>query len=157
MARPTSLTPEVHERLVMLTRAGNYLETATASAGVETDSVRNWMRRGSKERARRLKGLNPKRDEDVFVAFSFDMDAAMADAEAGPVATLATIARDTKHKDAVKGATEFLKRRFPKKWGDRYHLHLEEELGVFLDVLAEELDEKTYERVLRAYHEKARS
>jgi transposase len=95
-----ALTDELAARLVQLVKAGNYLETAATSCGVEPPVLLRWLALGhdpsSQGRFRRLR-------EQV--------DAARADAEARNVAIIATAARD--HWQA---AAWLLERQYPDKW-----------------------------------------
>lgn len=47
--RPDKLTKEIHETIVGLVRAGNYLDDAAAIAGVTDNTIRNWLHRGEIE------------------------------------------------------------------------------------------------------------
>lgn len=47
MARPTALTSEVFDSIITALRAGNYLTVAAAHAGVGSDTVNAWVRRGT--------------------------------------------------------------------------------------------------------------
>lgn len=53
--RPTKLTPDVHETIVNAVRAGNYVETAAAYAGVHPGTVFRWMKEGDEPGAPRAK------------------------------------------------------------------------------------------------------
>jgi hypothetical protein len=68
VARPTKLTPETHAKIVSLIRAGNFRETAAASAGIDSSTLRDWLRRGAK-------------GEEPYATLSRDLDVAEADAE----------------------------------------------------------------------------
>lgn len=46
MGRPTKLTPEVGERILVAVRAGNYWETAAAFAGISKVTFYGWLKRG---------------------------------------------------------------------------------------------------------------
>lgn len=46
--RPTKLDPDVADRLVLMVRAGNYLETAAAACGLSVSTVRDWIRKGQR-------------------------------------------------------------------------------------------------------------
>jgi hypothetical protein len=48
MPRATKLTPEVHRRIVDYLKAGAYLETAAAGAGVSKTTLYDWLRRGAR-------------------------------------------------------------------------------------------------------------
>lgn len=47
MGRPTKLTPEVRERILVAVRAGNYWETAALFAGIDKKTFYNWLKRGN--------------------------------------------------------------------------------------------------------------
>jgi len=42
MARPTKLTPAVQKKIVDAIKAGNYMETAAAYAGISKQTLYNW-------------------------------------------------------------------------------------------------------------------
>jgi hypothetical protein len=44
--RPHGLTPEVHDRIVEVVSAGNYLKTAAAFVGISAATLQAWMARG---------------------------------------------------------------------------------------------------------------
>ena len=46
--RPTKFDPKIAERIVLLVRNGNFRETAAASVGVDSKTLRNWLKRGAK-------------------------------------------------------------------------------------------------------------
>lgn len=100
VGRPTSLTPEVAEIIVDAMRAGNFLETAAALAGVSVSSVRNWIRAGNHD-------TTPKLAE-----FAKDVRQARAQAE---IADLNHIRKDP----SWQAAAWRLERRHPKRWGRR--------------------------------------
>lgn len=49
MARPTKLTHETQEKILLAIRDGNYREVAAQWAGVSPETVSRWMRRGERE------------------------------------------------------------------------------------------------------------
>jgi hypothetical protein len=98
--RPTKLTPEVHDQVISLLRAGNYIETAAAVAGLSKQTIFNWLRWGARE------------ETGIYADFAHAAERAMAEAEA----------RDL---ERIKQATEWqaaawrLERKFPDRWGRR--------------------------------------
>jgi len=70
--RPTKLTSDVHNQIVAAVRAGNYMETAAAYAGINKDTLYHWLRRGAKEKERVAKNKRTKvrKEEQPFVEFS---------------------------------------------------------------------------------------
>ncbi len=103
MSRPTSLTPEVHKAIVASIRGGNYVETASAAAGINRASFYEWMKRGEDDGA-----------TEPFASFAADVRKAEAEAENEAVNTLKVAA-----KDDWKAAEVYLKRRHPTRWGDK--------------------------------------
>jgi hypothetical protein len=67
--RPTDLTPTVHNRIVALITAGNYLSTAAEAVGVARSSVYRWIDWGKEEAQRIARGDPPDPDREVFVQF----------------------------------------------------------------------------------------
>lgn len=137
MARPTKLTPDVHAKIVGLLRAGNYVETAAAAAGVDARNVRRWLARGA-------------RGEEPFAQFARDVDAAQGEAEARDVIMLGKAAESGEW----RAAAFRLERRHPERWGQRIEMRVKEQaVEQVLDVLRTRLDPETYERVLAALAE----
>lgn len=98
--RPTKLTPKVQKRICDAIRAGNYIETAAAFAGVTSRVVRTWMAEGRKAQA------GKKRE------FVDAVEQALAEAEVRDVAFLA-------QSSDWKARAFKLARRFPARWGSR--------------------------------------
>lgn len=98
MSRPIKLTPEVHERICALVRAGNFRETASAAAGIDARTLRNWLRRGAE-------------GEEPFATFSTDLDEAETVAEARNVAIIGAAA-----KDDWRAAAWWLERKASARW-----------------------------------------
>lgn len=74
-AHKSKLTPELQERLVAFLRAGNYVETAAACAGIHKDTFYEWCKKGRK-------------GEEPFAAFVEAVDKAIAESEARDVALI---------------------------------------------------------------------
>lgn len=144
MAKSQTLTPEVHERLVAAMRAGNYVETAAAYAGVSKQSVYNWLRIG----ARGEDEPHPDPRTAACVAFAREARKAVAAAE---IVDLARI-----DKAASKGAWQAsawrLERKFPEKWGRREKAVVQQEvrreLERMLAALREGLTAEEFDHVL---------
>jgi transposase len=101
--RPTKLTPALQQKICDAVRAGNYLETAAAFAGIDKTTFHRWMRRG----ARGSRG--------VYRDFSQAVEKALADAETRDVALIAKAAAD----GAWQASAWRLERKFPDRWGRR--------------------------------------
>jgi len=49
MARPTKLNFNTHNKIITAIRAGNYIETAAAYAGVNKSTLYEWLKRWIEE------------------------------------------------------------------------------------------------------------
>jgi hypothetical protein len=98
---PSKLTPEVHDKIVKLVRAGNYRETACAAAGITSRTMRDWMKLGDS-------GLEP------YEAFLRDVDQAEAEAEARDVTQIAKASADD-----WRAAAWRLERKSHERWAYR--------------------------------------
>ena len=120
MARPTKLNADTHKRIVSAIRAGNYIETAAAYAGIHKSTLYDWLKRGEREKQRVAK--NPryriKKDEQQFVAFSDAVEKALAEAEVRDVAIIGKAAEEY-----WQAAAWRLERKFPHKWGRKVIEH----------------------------------
>ncbi len=92
------LTPDVQEKIVSLLRAGNYVETAAACAGIHKDTFYEWMKRAAK-------------GEEPFAELAAAVHKALADGEARDVAVIFQAS-----KEQWQAAAWRLERRFPDKW-----------------------------------------
>lgn len=75
MGRPSTLTPEVHEKLVQHLQSGAFVEMAAALEGVPVDSVKEWLRRG---KASIKTGRDSEEVEIPYANFSRAVDNAIA-------------------------------------------------------------------------------
>jgi len=75
---------------------------------------------------------------------------AMATAETSAVGHLRAAGKKERNWTAELA---YLERKFPKKWGQRINMNVDEELEKFLDTLKRNLSEEDYDRVLRAAHD----
>lgn len=117
--------PELMDRICDLVRAGNYIETAAASAGVTRDSLYRWMRQ------------RPEFAERVHKA--------QAESEARDVLLIGKAATEQ-----WQAAAWRLERRNPRKWGARVQISVQEELSDVLDRIERTTDAETYTRILEA-------
>lgn len=101
MARTTSLTPEVEERILYALRQGNYRSAAAKAAGVDVSTFRWWVTQGNK-------GAQP------YLAFLERVKEAEGESESALVTTIRTAAE--KHWAA---AAWLLERKYAPKWGKR--------------------------------------
>lgn len=123
--RPTKFTPDVTSKILTAIRAGNYIETAAAWAGVNKQTIYDWLRQGAAQ------------DKGAFRDFSDSVGEALAHAE---VADLQQVAEAAK-KGNWQAAAWRLERRNPSRWGrkDRAPLTPEDEID-YDSLTDEELD-----------------
>ncbi len=110
--RPTKLTPEVRDRIVQAIKAGNYMETAAAYAGISKDTLYTWLRRGASEA------------DGAYAEFAAAVDQALASAETRDVALIGQAAEKE-----WQAAAWRLERKFPDRWGRRYKHEVEATAG----------------------------
>lgn len=114
--RPTKLTSEIQNKIVTAIRAGNYIETAAAYAGISKNTLYDWLKRGAreKERLERNPRARIKKSEAPYVEFSDAVEKAMAEAEIRDVAIIAKAAEEN-----WQAAAWRLERKYPERWGRR--------------------------------------
>lgn len=100
MPRPDRPTPEIQAKIVQALRAGNYLETAAAYAGIRKQEVLDWRRRGERE------------ESGPYHEFALAVEQALAAAEVRDVAIVAKAAEEN-----WQAAAWRLERMFPERWG----------------------------------------
>lgn len=133
MGRPTKLDPAIHTKIVALIRAGNYLETAAATVGIDPRTLRHWLRKGAR-------GIEPYRQ------FAAEVDEAMGEAETAALAMLRAHGR----KD-WRALAWWLERTRPARFGQTLAVtqRVESELRDGIEQLRDGLDRPTFERVVR--------
>lgn len=100
--RPSKLTQEVQDQIVQILQAGNWLETASAYAGVDPSTVRRWMAKGEGEDA-----------EEPYRAFCAAIKQARAQAEIRAVTLIQKAAQD----GTWQASAWYLERSHPDRWG----------------------------------------
>ncbi len=110
MGRPSKLTPELQEKIVTAIRAGNYIETAAAYAGVSKDTLYAWLKRGGRE----VSAKSP------YHRFSDAVEKALADAEMRDVLLIGKAAEEN-----WQAAAWRLERKFSDRWGRKDHVRAE--------------------------------
>lgn len=99
--RKTRLTPERQQKIVNAIRAGAYVETAAAAAGVNKVTLYRWLKRGNKYPG------------TIYEAFAEAVHEATAQAEMRDVLTISKAAGD----GDWRAAAWRLERKYPKRWG----------------------------------------
>lgn len=112
MARPTVLTNKRIEDITKYIRAGCYVETACAMAGISKQAYYNWMRWGSRERERRYNGEKADKTRSIHVKFVDALEKAMAEAELLDL----TVINKAAQAGEWQAAAWKLERRNPKVW-----------------------------------------
>ncbi len=102
MSRPTKLSQEVSDQMCLLIRAGNYIETAAAFAGISKDTLYRWLRDGKRAKS------------GVKRSFSDAVERALAEAEIRDVQRVAKASERQ-----WQAAAWRLERKFPDRWGRR--------------------------------------
>jgi hypothetical protein len=100
--RPTLLTPELGDRLVLMLSAGNYLHVALAAVSVGAQTFRDWMARG----------LSGKLADEPFRELRERVEQARAEGEVRLVTSIARAAQDD-----WRAALALLEREYPDRWG----------------------------------------
>ncbi len=105
---------EVVDQVVDAVRAGNYVSTASAAAGIHRATYYSWMKRGEIASDARAKGEGVSTDDEAFADFYDRVSQATAQAEMDAVA-------DVREGKSVRwvAAMTYLERRAPEKWGRR--------------------------------------
>lgn len=125
MSRPTGsskLTPDIQVKIVEALKVGNYIETASALAGIHKSTVYDWLKRGAREKERIDNNPNARsRKEEVkFVRFSDAVEKAMAEAEHRDLLIIAKASQND-----WKASAWRLERRHPVKWGRKDKMEAE--------------------------------
>jgi hypothetical protein len=113
--RPTKLTKQLQEQIVMTLRMGNYIETAAAFAGLNKVTLYEWLKRGRAEINRVGEGDHGKKvakHEEIYVDFTNAVGVAMAEAELRDNQIIYNAA-----KNDWKASAWRLERKYPNKWG----------------------------------------
>ena len=111
MSRPKGTTklelePELQTRILTYIRAGAYLETAAAAAGINRTTLHRWLKRGAE-------------GEQPFADFSDAVEKTLAEAE------IRDLARIDKAAETQWAAAAWkLERRNPRMWGRREYNEL---------------------------------
>lgn len=118
--RPSKLSTELTTKICDMLRAGNYLETAAAYAGIDKATLHRWMKRGAREIERvesSEKNLKIRKREQPYVDFCNSIKKALAEGEVRDMIIISNAA-----KTDWKAAAWKLERKFPEKWGRKERL-----------------------------------
>jgi len=118
------IPPDALKTLLHVVTAGNFPEVAARAAGLHPGQLHAWIDRGRREWDRMaLLGLDhPAESEREYV----ELVGQLAEAEAASERSAVMVVRKAMRgeglesgKPNAKPAMDFLKRRFPERWGDR--------------------------------------
>lgn len=102
----TKLNEDTQKAICDVIRAGNYMETAAAYAGINRDTLYEWMKKG---RAARTAGRN-----NIYSRFVEELELALAQGEVRDLAIIGKAAEQV-----WQAAAWRLERRMPDKYGRR--------------------------------------
>ena len=105
LGRPDKLTPEITEAIISAIRAGAYIETAAAFAGICKDTFYRWLKEGARGECKKK------------AQFSDAVKMALAESELRDLAVVNRAASTSWQAAAWK-----LERKFPDRWGRRDRL-----------------------------------
>ena len=135
MGRVSKLTPETHALIVRLIGAGNYLETAAASAGVSSSTMREWLRRGARE------------EDGIYAELADAVSKATGEAEAKDVIQISKAAADGEW----RAAAWKLERRYPERFGQKLTVEAKgEAASQVLDLLRSTVSAEAYAEIVAA-------
>jgi hypothetical protein len=101
------LTPELKDKIVKAVRAGNYIETAAAWAGIHKDTFYDWFHKGQASRA------------GLYREFADELEIAWAESEVRDLQTISMAAAEN-----WAAAAWRLERKFPTRWGRKDRMEL---------------------------------
>lgn len=99
--RPSKLTPELQEEIVISIKRGDWTETTCATVGIDKSTFYAWMKRGKKETR-----------HTRYKKFYEEVKRAQAISEARAVAIISKAAEKY-----WKAGAWMLERKYPEKWG----------------------------------------
>lgn len=149
------ITQQIITDILSSLKAGCYIETAAAYAGISKDTLYNWLKRGRREKRRLAKNprARPYQSEAQFVIFVDGVTRAMSESEVRDVSIIAQAANGGQRyveekiitdaqgnilskQTTTKGippqwqaAAWRLERKYPKKWGRRVAILKDEGTG----------------------------
>lgn len=112
--RPAKINENLIKTITQAVKVGNYLETASAFAGISRSTLYEWLRRGKREKQRLEKNdrARMKKEEALYVLLVDSLEQAQAEAEVRDVALIGEAA-----KSQWQAAAWRLERKYPSKWG----------------------------------------
>jgi len=109
MPRILKLTPALIEKIVGYLRAGAYVETAAAAAGISKQTLYTWLRRA----------VDENEEDPIFAKFAAAVEEAQALAEVRDIALIGKAAETQ-----WQAAAWRLERKSPERWGRKDRVEL---------------------------------
>lgn len=141
--RPAKINENLIKTITQAVKVGNYLETASAFAGISRSTLYEWLRRGKREKQRLEKNdrARMKKEEALYVLLVDSLEQAQAEAEVRDVALIGEAA-----KSQWQAAAWRLERKYPNKWGRTKQRETEDEgsnnedkLSKYINLLKKEI------------------
>lgn len=138
--RPTKFNVEIGNAIIENLRLGNYIEHASAAAGISKPTLYAWMEKGRKEQERIEAGLEPNPEESDFLEFFNAVEKARAEAVARNVA----IIQKSAHSGTWQAAAWWLERTQQQIFGRKQQLEHTgaEGQAIKLEVSTQEIEDK---------------
>lgn len=138
--RPTKFNVEIANAIIENLRLGNYIEHASAAAGITKPTLYAWMEKGRKEQERIEAGLEPNEAETDFLEFFNAVEKAKAEAVSRNVA----IIQKSAHSGTWQAAAWWLERTQQTVFGRKQQLEHTGAEGqpIKLEVSTQEIEEK---------------
>lgn len=145
MARPTALTPEVHEQVIGLLRQGHTQADAAIAVDVRPETISEWIRRG-----------NEKGDEP-YATFAADVRKARVSLKVLATNTVVKAMRSEDENTRLRAGTFVLERRFPEQWSEKVRHTVSNALDEALEALEQEFhgEPEILQRIARCLAEGA--
>lgn len=106
------LTPEVHSKIITALRAGNYVETSAAFAGISRPTLYRWLEKGDRALDKLELEEELTENEIAYLNFRNDVEEARAQASVRAVSLINQAAQNS-----WQAAAWWLERTNPKLWG----------------------------------------
>jgi hypothetical protein len=102
--RPSKLTLELQAEMIVLFKAGNFVETTCGTVGIDKSTFYDWIK----------KGKNSNHPKNKYRKFQEAVEQAMAWSEARNVALITKLSEEN-----WRAAAWMLSRKHPDKWGKK--------------------------------------
>jgi len=123
MGRPTSLTPELKDKICSYIRGGSYIETAVLAVGISKQTFFNWMHRANDEvkRINKTPRARIRKSEEIYIDFLDSIEKAQAESEVKDILRIEKAAGSGQW----QASAWRLERKNPDRWGRRDKIRAE--------------------------------